>query len=362
MGPGKDRGVLGRPALNARLRGVVVGTGYFSRFHLDAWSRTEGVEIVGLASLDAKSLTELADQYGIGERHSRVDALLDSTRPDFIDIATPPDSHAGIVAQAVERGIAILCQKPLAPTFDEACALVRQVESAGVRLMVHDNFRFQPWIRESRALLDAGAIGDLHSIACRTRLGDGWQPDAYLARQPYFRTMPRFLIHETGVHFLDVFRYLGGDITAVFARLRRLNEAIAGEDRAIVFCEHAGGATSLWDADRYHDAPGGDPRYTFGTYLVEGSRGSIRIQSDGTLHVNSLGQPVKAHRFEPSRLGFAGDSVRATFSHFVERLRSGLLFELEGRDYLRTLAAEEAAYRSASSGRLEPVSPTPPAG
>ncbi len=73
--------------------------------------------------------------------------------------------------------------------------------------MVHDNFRFQPWHREFRRLLDAGAIGRLHSISCRTRMGDGWQPDAYLARQPYFRTMPQLLIYETGVHFIDVYRY-----------------------------------------------------------------------------------------------------------------------------------------------------------
>ena len=52
--------------------------------------------------------------------------------------------------------------------------------------------------------LDLGTIGRLHSISCRTRMGDGWQTDAYLARQPYFRTMPQLLVYETGVHFIDV--------------------------------------------------------------------------------------------------------------------------------------------------------------
>ncbi len=62
---------------------------------------------------------------------------------------------------------------------------------------------------------------------CRLRPGDGQGPEAYLDRQPYFQTMEKFLIHETGVHWVDTFAYLFGPAQSVYAGLRRVNPAIA---------------------------------------------------------------------------------------------------------------------------------------
>src|SRR5262249_55572355 len=160
-------------------------------------------------------------------------------------------------------------------------------------------------------------IGALTAIACQTRLGDGWGPDAYLSRQPYFRTMPQLLVFETGVHFLDVFRYFGGEIRQVYARLRRLNPAIAGEGRALLLCDFESGATALWDADRYHQSLSADPRYTFGAFLVEGERGALRLDESGRLVIHPLGQPPREHAYAHGNAGFAGDCVFLTFRHFV---------------------------------------------
>lgn len=341
--------------MTAILRGVAVGTGYFSQFHYDAWKRIEGVSLTALCGRDLRALEEMAQRHGVGKTYGDVEAMLDAERPDFIDIITPPETHASIVGMAAERGIAVLCQKALAPNFAEAKALVARAEGAGIRLMVHDNFRFQPWHREMRRLLDRGLIGDLQSIGCRTRLGDGWGDAAYLSRQPYFRDMPKFLVFETGVHFIDVFRYLGGEITAAFARLRRLNPVIAGEDRALMLCEFASDATALWDADRYHRSLARDARYTFGEFLLEGSDGALRLDEDGRLAFLPLAGPPVDQLYAHTSRGFAGDSVFAAITHFIDRLRCGQPFELEGHEYLRTLAVQEAVYRSAESGLMERV-------
>ncbi len=74
---------------------------------------------------------------------------------------------------------------------------------------------------------------DLHTITFRNRAGDGWGEDAYLARQPYFQTMERFLLYEAGIHTIDTFRYLAGEVNRVWCMLRKLNPVIAGEDTAI---------------------------------------------------------------------------------------------------------------------------------
>jgi predicted dehydrogenase len=332
------------------LRGVSVGAGYFGQFHYDAWPRVSGAELIALCDRDPARAESVAHRAGVPKFYTDVEAMLDSERPDFVDIITPPDTHLALTKLAADRGVHVLCQKALAPSVREATHIVDEASRAGIRFMVHDNFRFQPWHREFRRLLDGDTIGRLHSIACRTRMGDGWQSDAYLARQPYFRTMPRLLIFETGVHFIDTYRYLGGEVTRVFARLRRLNDAIAGEDTGVVLFEFASGAIGLWDANRYNESLSADPRYTFGNFLLEGDRGAVRLDEEGRMSVHHLGRRPRDHAYHHERRGFAGDCVHATLQHFVDSLRAGAPFETDGREYLRTLAVQEAVYVSAATG------------
>ena len=342
------------PVPARRLRGVCVGAGYFSRFQYEAWRRIPEVEIVALANRDLAKAREAAARHGIPRAAAWSDlaALLDTEKPDFIDLITPPETHLEAVQLAAARGIAIICQKPIAPTWAECVAVVETARRAGVRFMVHENFRWQPWYREMRRLLDAGTLGELFSINIRTRLGDGWQEDAYLARQPFFRTYPRLFVYETGVHFLDTFRYLGGEISTIYTRLQKRNSAIAGEDAAQIVCGFATGATAILDASRYNESDATDTRYTFGTVRLDGRKGHLELDLDGTLTLKLLGQTSRVLDYPHTREGFAGDSVYALQRHFVERMTAGAPFESTGEDYLRTAALVEACYRSQSTGQV----------
>ncbi len=336
------------------LRGVCFGAGYFSRFHADAWRRIPGVEIVAVVDRDLGRAQALAAQLGIDASAAGIDlaVALDAHRPDFLDVVTPPDTHLGAVEMAAARGLAVICQKPLAPDWAGACAVVAAARRAGIRFMVHENFRWQPWYRELRRRLDAGDLGELFAVSARVRLGDGWPDDAYLARQPYFRTLPRLFLYEPGIHFLDTFRFLGGEIVSVHARLQRRHPGIAGEDAAQVVCGFASGATALLDASRYNESDADDPRRTFGTVRLDGRRGHVELDADGNLDFKPLGQPTRRLDYPQPRHGFAGDSVFAAQSHFVDRLRDGGPFETDGADYLRTTALMEACYRSHATGQV----------
>lgn len=328
------------------LSGVCVGAGYFARFHFDAWRRMEGVRIAAVCDRDASRAQEAAEVVGAESWFTSLAEALEAVEPDFVDLITPPPGRIELIQACAGRGAAVICQKPLADDLAGACRIVAVAEAAGARLMVHENFRFQPWRREMKRLLGDGVVGQLQTITVRTRMGDGWSEDAYLDRQPYFREMPRLLIHETGVHFLDTFRYLAGEIKEVSATLRRMNPAIAGEDAAFVTVRFESGAIGVWDASRYHETTDQNPRLTFGDTHLEGDRGAIRLDGAGRLFVKPLGQPEREHAYEWEDEGFAGDCVFATLRHFVECLRSGAPFETSGRDYLRSLAAVEAVYES----------------
>ena len=72
------------------MRIAVAGSGFFSQFHYDAWSRLPGAELVGAASLDPKGLAEIGSHYGIRALFDDVGAMLDQAKPDLLDIVAPP--------------------------------------------------------------------------------------------------------------------------------------------------------------------------------------------------------------------------------------------------------------------------------
>lgn len=329
-----------------KIKGVVIGAGFFSDFHYDAWSRMDNIEIVALSDLNLQSAKAMQSKYGIAKIYTDNVTMVDTEKPDFIDIVTPPASHYAIIKSLVHFGLPIICQKALAPTFDEANEIVNFVNRHNIRFMVHENFRFQPWHRAIKDLIEQGTIGKPHNFYFQSRMGDGYGNDAYLSRQPYFRDYPRLLIYETGIHFIDTFRFLSGEVKEVYAKLKKLNHVIKGEDTAIVNFTFENGAWATWDAGRYNEDTIPNRRYTFGTFLVEGTEGSIRLDLNGKITIQPLGQPIYEYDYHPSALGFAGDCCFATQKHFIDCIQHGKPFETSGDEYIKSLKIQEMIYRS----------------
>jgi predicted dehydrogenase len=340
------------------LRVAVIGAGYFARFHYDGWARIEGVRLVGCCDLDAAKSTEVAQTFRIERSFTDPATMLAETRPDIVDIATPPATHAALIRAALGKVETIICQKAFCTSLDEARAVVAESERAGVRLVVHENFRFQPWHRAIKREAAAGRLGEVYQATFRMRPGDGRGPDAYLSRQPYFQKMERFLIRETGIHFIDTFRFLLGEVTGVMARLARLNPVIAGEDAGLVMFDFASGSRALFDANRLSDHIAEDRRRTIGDMWIEGTGGTLRLDGDGGLHFRAFSSNSEAPLANTwENKGFAGDSVCALQQHVVDHVRAGAPLENTGRDYLRNLEVEEAIYRSHFEKRYVSLTP-----
>lgn len=328
-------------------RVAVVGAGYFGRFHYDAWRRIEGCELVGLCTRSGRGAEAVAAEFGVPATFTDLSAMLDAVRPDLLDITSPQETHLDAIRTAAARVRWIVCQKPFCRDVAEAREAVRLAAAAGARVVVHENIRHQPWYREIRRLLDAGAVGEPYGVTFRLRPGDGQGPDAYLARQPYFRDMPRFLVHETGIHWIDTFRYLLGEVGAVSADLRRLNPAIAGEDAGHVLFAFTGGARGLFDGNRLADHAAVNRRLTLGELELEGSAGAIRLDGDARITVRAHGaNDWRPHGYAWRDHLFGGDCVYLTSRAALAAFRDGRTAEGEADAYLRNLEIEEAVYRS----------------
>lgn len=335
------------------LRVATAGTGYFSQFHYEAWSRMAGVSLVALYNRDEANRARVAAAWGVPARYGDFAEMLDREQPGLVDIITPPVTHLDFIRAAAARGIPMICQKPFCRDLKEAEQAVEIAEAAGATLIVHENFRFQPWYGEARRLLDSGALGDPYQVSFRLRPGDGQGPRAYLDRQPYFQKMERFLVHETAIHLIDTFRYLMGEATAVFARLRRLNPAIAGEDAGVIHLDFASGARGLFDGNRLADHAAKNTRLTMGEMLLEGSAATLRLDGDGGLWLRRHGDPTEAAvRYDWTETGFAGDCVYRQQRHIVDHLTRGTPVMNTARAYLTNLRIEAAVYESDAAGRV----------
>jgi predicted dehydrogenase len=338
--------------MSAELKVAVVGLGYFAEFHLNAWRELKGSHLVAISDLSAERRAWASDKYGITALDDALDVI--EYDPDIIDIVTPPPSHFDLIKKLAAKDKIIICQKPFCLSIEQAEEAIALAKERGCRIFIHENFRFQPWYRTIKMYLDNDGLGEIYQARYYLRPGDGRGPDAYLSRQPAFQKMPRLLIHETGVHFIDLFRWLSGEITNVYADIRKLNPVIAGEDCGIVIINHKNGSQSIIDGNRLSDHPTDNLRRTMGVMQIEGEKGTIDLNGLGEVTFRPFGSMISKDipiSFEMDRNAFGGGCVKALCKHILLAANGRGEFENEAQDYLAVIKASEATYQSAEQAR-----------
>jgi predicted dehydrogenase len=336
--------------MTQRLRGTVIGCGFFAENHLNAWASIPDVELVAVCDLDPHKAASAAARFGARHHYTDAATMLREERPDFVDIATTVASHRPLVELAASERVPAIVQKPFGLTMAACEAMVAACAAARVPLMVHENFRFQPPLRALRVLMDEGRIGTPHFGRISFRTGH----DIYV-KQPYLAIEERFIISDLGVHVLDMARFYFGEVTSIACRTRRVNPNIKGEDTATMLLQHVGGVVSVVDCS-YATPILPDP---FPETLVEidGDQGAMRLEQGYRLRLGTRGGKPETRELDPEPLPWAErpwhvvqESVLRIEEHWVDCLKRGVEPETSGADNLRTFALVEAAYQSAASG------------
>lgn len=332
------------------LKGLLIGCGFFSKNQLHAWADVEGAEIVAVCDLDEARARDAAQTFAIADWHTD-SAVMQAGGFDFVDLCTTMETHETLVAQAMAAGLPVIVQKPLAPDYETCLRIVDNVTAHGGRMMVHENFRFQKLFRRLRAILDSGEIGE----TTFARLSWRNDIDVY-SNQPYLLKTERFMIMDVGIHMIDLARFLMGEARAVSCLTQSVKPGLAGEDAATMMLHHDNSAVTVIDISyATHREPNPFPQ-TLGE--IEGRKGTVQILEGEVLRVHSNGS-VRDETIAPDGRGWTSapwtqiqDSVPRTQQHFADALRDGQPFETDAADSLATYLIAEAAYRSASNGRL----------
>jgi predicted dehydrogenase len=146
------------------LRWGLLGTARINRSLIPPLRASARNELAAVASRDAARARAYADEWGIPHSHGSYEALLADPGVDVVYISLPNHLHAEWAIRAAEAGKHVLCEKPLALRVDEVDAMTAAAESAGVLVAEGFMYRHHPRTMEVKALIDDGAIGELHFV------------------------------------------------------------------------------------------------------------------------------------------------------------------------------------------------------
>jgi predicted dehydrogenase len=316
----------------------IIGLGRAGLVHLKAWQGVAGATIASVAdpsptarrTARAAGLRTYADPF----------TLIARERLDAVSICTPPTNHAALAVACLERGLHVLCEKPLATTATAALHMLRTAARTRRHLLLATKFRHVPDLERARELLAGGAIGepvafeiDFSSMVdmsarwnCRRGIAGGG------------------VIIDNGCHAFDIVAFLFGTVSRVQAARLKQVQPIGVEDSAAILVAAGRGLIGRIDLS-WSLATG---RATYVT--VYGSRGTIEVGWRGS-RLRIPGEPDR--EIGP---GYdKNDAHGRMFTRFTQVVAGSGQPWISAGECLRTVAAVEAAYRSLRSGTWTPV-------
>jgi predicted dehydrogenase len=170
---------------------------------------SERVKIIGLVDVNEDVLERQGRSLGLGEDQLFTDyeEAVDKVKADFCGIATPPQFHSPQAVAAMENGMAVICEKPIADTLDAAKAMVRTAQKTSLPCAIIQNYRYAPNKQELVTIREEGRLGRLQHIvgryACDYRKYESWG-------KAWRHDMDFGLLFEGSVHHMDMLRFLSG--------------------------------------------------------------------------------------------------------------------------------------------------------
>lgn len=219
-------------------------------------------KLVGIAGRNEDAVAEAAKRYGYQRYYTDWREMLENDDIQLFDNGGPNNAHAEPSIAAAERGMHILCEKPLARTAEEAKAMLDAVQKANVKHMVAFNYRFVPAIRQIRKLIDSGLLGQIYHF--RAVYLQEWIMPHY--NMPMIWRLQKDVagsgaLGDLGAHIIDLGRYLVGEVTSVagmtrtFIEERQWDDGTTGkvdvDDAFAALLEFDNGALGTVEATRF---------------------------------------------------------------------------------------------------------------
>jgi predicted dehydrogenase len=335
-------------------------------FHAPLIAATPGMRLASIVTSDGARQTRARAAYPGTTVLPDVERLWTSAPElDLIVIGTPNSSHVPLASAALERGLAVVIDKPMAPTSADGQHLVEEAKARGVLLTVFQNRRWDGDYLTVRRLLDVGALGDVVRFESRF---ERWRPEVSPGawRERAEREEAGGLLFDLGAHLIDQAVQAFGAPSHVYAEVKRRRSGAEVDDDTFVALRHGNGTIShLWmnvlaairaPRMRVLGLEGAFEKH--GLDVQEEALGSGIRPGDpewgleppdawGTLQVGGETRMVQT---EPG-------AYEAFYEGLAEAMRSGGPPPVDPRDSVQGLRIIEAAFESAQTGAVVPFEP-----
>ena len=310
----------------------VIGCGGIAGQHVRGYQECADVTIAAGADVD---LQRAAGMAGADHAYTSFQEMLDKETLDAVSVCTPPNSHKDTVCASLEAGLAVLCEKPLAPNAAQAQQMVECARRNGKLLVTAFCHRFHEPVMRAREIIASGKIGKV--IMFRNRFGGKMDMTKVWFSDPAVSgggTIP-----DTSVHSIDLFRYLVGNPTKVAGAVATADSRYKVEDCSVILLQTPDGAMGTIEAS--WTSPGSanviEVYGTDGAVVVDYSKPGVRFMLAGS------NEWQEEPNTKPDRF------IRQA-QHFVDCVRNGSKPVVDGADGLRAAQIIDAAYAFARGG------------
>jgi UDP-N-acetyl-2-amino-2-deoxyglucuronate dehydrogenase len=334
---------------------ALVGCGRIARKHAEilANRQVEGARLVALCDTFSERSAEFSSRLGVPGFSSAEEMLEKAGESiDVLCILTPSGVHARNVLQLATYGKHFVVEKPMALTLEDADAMIRSCDSAGVKLFVVKQNRYNLPVIKLREAVDSGRFGRIVMGTVRVR----WcRTQAYYDQAPWRGTwaMDGGVFSNQASHHVDLLEWMLGEPESVFAVTRTALVDIEAEDTGVAIVQFKGGALGVIEA-----TTATRPLDLEGSLSLLGARGAVEIGGFAVNKMKSWNFDVsepgdkdvleRYHQNPPDVYGYGHVAYLQNVVDSLENKCSALVDGLEGRKSLELISA---IYESAETRR-----------
>lgn len=315
------------------IRVGVIGCGSISHVHLRSYAKSGRAQIVAVADPIQAAAESSAQEYG-AKAYTDYAEMLKAEQLHAVSICTPPSSHRAITEQAAAHGLHVLCEKPLAMKVAEGEAMVAAAQRANVLLLTAFCNRFYTPIVKAKEWIEAGTLGPLHHMRLRfggvELMAGTWLADP---------AQGGGILWETGQHYVDLFRFLVGEMKEIYAKGSTLAQDIPGTDTIAFMAESVDGVVGTLEGS--WSSPHSEKRVELfgerGAVVIDLLSGRSRFSLD---HVTErLESDIDGH-----------DRFYQEISHFLDCVAGTAAPIVTGEDGVEAMRLIAAARESIATG------------
>lgn len=345
-----------------KLRIGMIGAGNIANMHIDSYKNVPNAEVVALCDIDEARLKKTAQKYGITKTYTSVTDMLNNEQLDAADVCVWNCNHAKCAIEALNAGLHVLCEKPMAYSAKEAEQMLQAAQKNNKLLMIGFVMRFANEATISKDFINDGYLGEIyHSKA--TYLRRHGAPGGWFSNKALSGGGP---VIDLGVHVIDITRYLMGNPkpVSVYAvtqdKLKNRPNLKTGvgwtpdnatdsdpydvEDFATAIIRYDNGSTTLLETSFSINGEPCTKRELFGT------KGGIKIDDKEFKLFTEMSGFLADVTPDISNYKYGKDMFVNEMAHFVDCALNGTECIAPAKDGVTIMKILDAIYESAKTG------------